>query len=852
MSATTILQRPAYDRTNCDNEPIHIPGGIQPIGFLIAATSDWIVTRASQNVSEWLGAEAQDLLGTPLAKLLGAEATHTIRNRMAILGSGATSERVFGVALLGDERRFDISLHLSQGTLVLECEPSGAAKEAGAATVVGTMVGRLQQVADVPTFCRMAARSVRALTGFDRVMIYKFHPDGSGEVVADAVGGGIESYLGLRYPATDIPQQARALYERNWLRLIADIDAEPVPVVPPLSPEGESLDLSMSTLRAVSPVHIEYLRNMGVAASMSISILREGRLWGLIACHHMTPLRPSFERRTAAELFGQMFSLLLETRERSLDAGQDARARELHNALMSSISTDGTLAEGLDQFLDIMGELIPSDGVGMFVDGRVRLTGDTPDRREFGALVRFLNQAATSRIYSTDGIGLVHVPGRDFADRAAGLLAIPISRDPRDYVVFFRREIARSVTWAGEPVDRVETDGGGQRIAPRSSFAAWREIVRGKSAPWSPTELRVAETLRATLLEMIVRLANESSRERAAVADRQELVIAELNHRVRNILGLMRGLIARSSDSHVTVEKYAEVLGARVQALARAHDQVTKDQWGPAPLHALVRTEAVGFMGERGSARLKADGPEVSLAPEAFSTLALVLHELLTNSAKYGSLSTPDGTVEMQWSRAAGGDLSIVWHEKGGPAVSPPLRRGFGSTVIERSIPHELKGEANVEHRVEGVYARFVIPSRYVSVVGTMGEGGSAVRGDARLSGHVLLVEDNMIIALDAEDMVLQLGADSVKAAGSVAGAQMEIDANRPDFAVLDINLGDETSYPVASRLMAAGVPFVFATGYGDEIDLPEEFARVPVVKKPYLPETIAAAFAKHPGAVTG
>ncbi len=175
---------------------------------------------------------------------------------------------------------------------------------------------------------------MRALTGFDRVMVYRFDPDGSGEVIAESARSSLDPYLGLHYPASDIPKQARALYERNWLRIIADVDAAPVPVLPARDPHGRLLDLSMSSLRTVSPIHLEYLRNMGVAASLSVSILRGGKLWGLFACHHTEPRHLSLERRTGAELFGQMFSLILESREREAETAYEASSRALHDRLM--------------------------------------------------------------------------------------------------------------------------------------------------------------------------------------------------------------------------------------------------------------------------------------------------------------------------------------------------------------------------------------------------------------------------------------------------------------------------------------------------------------------------------------
>ncbi len=844
------------DLGNCDRETIHLQSTIQPIGFLITASSDWIVTRLSANAPLWLGQPVDALLGSSLRSLITPDALHVLRNRLAVLRGDDSVERAFGLELLRGRPAFDVAVHLSHGKIILECEPSEAESEVQATTLVRSLIARLQTAEAIESFYREAARLLRALTGFDRVMVYRFNADESGEVVAHATSPGTQSFLGLHYPASDIPKQARALYERNWLRIIADVGAEGVPVVPQLSPEGEPLDLSMSTLRAVSPIHLEYLRNMGVAASMSVSILRRGKLWGLFACHHMSPRVIGYERRTAAELFGQTFSLLLESRERELEIEYETRARRLHNQLMAAMAAEASTFENVSRLVDAITDLIPCDGVGIWVEEQATLKGTTPTREEFLGLTRFLNRTAASKVFATDELGKTYEPARDFPERAAGLLAIPVSRTPRDYIVFFRREVARSVSWAGNPDKPVSVGPNGVRLTPRKSFEAWREMVRGKSQPWAPAELRVADSLRTTLLEVILHLADIAQSERRGAAERQELLIAELNHRVRNILGLIQGLVSQSRTGVDTIESYASVLGGRVQALARAHDQLTRQEWGPSSLTSLIEAEAGAFgNGARAAAQpshgpgVRIGSPDMLLQPEAFTTLVLVVHELMTNSAKYGALSTPHGHIDVTWAADASGRLAISWIEQGGPPVQAPTRRGFGSTIIERSIPHDLKGEATIEYRLAGVRARLVIPSAFV-VAGAAHPPSaepSSVQVTHGLSGTVLLVEDNMIIALDAEEMLTTLGAARVDVASSSRDALAYLEANRPAFALLDINLGGETSFGIASRLQAMGVPHVFATGYGDDVSFPPEHRSTSVVKKPYSTETLQGVLARRP-----
>lgn len=840
------------DLTNCDREPIHHLGAIQPIGFLIALTADWLVARASDNLADYIGVSAEQALGHPLSDFFRGPAIHDLRNRTAMLRGPDAVERTFGLQLTEADALFDVAVHVSGGAIVLEGAP--ASEQPGDVSgTVRAMISRLDQCTDLTAFYNEGARLVRSLLEYDRVMVYRFAPDGSGEVVAEAARPGIGRFLGLHYPATDIPAQARILYTRNLLRLIADVHATPVPVVPQLDGKGEPLDLSLSMLRSVSPIHIEYLKNMGVGASLSISIVVEGKLWGLFACHHYSPRLPSLERRSTAELFAQMFSMRLESRERKQTVEFERRARDISDQLLGAVASDETLLRDPDWLADILTQAIPADGVAVWLSGNYAFSGSTPPSGEFRRIIRALNGAAAGRVFATDNIGSLIDGAEAFASEAAGLLAIPISRAPRDYVVLFRSELIRSVRWAGDPHKPVEYGPNGPRLTPRESFEEWKELVRGRSQPFSLSEQRVAETLRATLIEVVLRLADDATAERQQASERQELLIAELNHRVRNILGLIRGLIRQSVSDDDEVQKFVRLVDGRIHALARAHNQITQDHWGPAHLQALIDAETAAFVHD--GERVVSAGKPVMLNPQAFSTMALVIHELVTNSMKYGSLSGPGGLAHVEWDRLPGGDLEIRWRETGGPAVVPPKRQGFGTTIIERSVPYDLGGEARMDYNGQGLEARFRIPARHVSEPPSANTPPIAFQRAA--SGHpqapppnvlegqcVLLVEDSLIIALDAEDILRKLGADEVCTAASVEAALDLIDSSRPSVAILDINLGHTESFAIADRLLELGTPFVFATGYGEQAQIPVAHRGRVVIQKPYTTEIVARSLA--------
>ena len=334
--------------------------------------------------------------------------------------------------------------------------------------------------------------------------------------------------------------------------------------------------------------------------------------------------------------------------------------------------------------------------------------------------------------------------------------------------------------------------------------------------------------------------------ERRRFDERQDLLIAELNHRLHNILSLIRGVINQSKDSAETVESFTRIVGGRIDALARAHDQVMPGNARQAAFRDLVATEAAAYhSGDAG--RVRVGGAEILLEPEAFVAVALTIHEMMTNSVKYGALSNRDGVIEITTDVGPDGDLTIGWSEQGGPAVTPPTRQGFGSRVIERSIKHDLGGEADVEFATAGVCARFRIPAQYFQETNASGDSAGATgpridAGSAPVPRDLLLVEDSVLIALDAEHMLREMGVETVRVASNVAEALDKIGQQTPQFALLDVQLGRDTSIAVAERLMELNVPFAFATGLGEQAALPQAFDRIRKISKLYDQETIRSA----------
>jgi light-regulated signal transduction histidine kinase (bacteriophytochrome) len=651
------------DLSICDREAITKYDRIQSFGFLVALSNDWTIARVSENTEEMLGIPAEDMIGTRLDTWITPQSTNDIRNRMAAL-QATGNERMYDVALVPSKGSFDLSLHFVEDLLIIEGETCITQDRMEAASMVRAMISRLGRMETIEAFHNDAVRQIRAITGFDRVMVYQFDQNGDGDVIAESTRSNIESFLGLRYPASDIPQQARALYLRNPFRIIVDVAADTISLIPAPNGTTKALDMSKSITRAVAPVHIEYLKNMKVGASMWISIIVEGRLWGLFACHNQTAKLPGFAMRTAAELFGHMYSMTLESRLRGNASHDEIYARDLSDRLITGLAADETLLANADWIRDFISGMIKCDGIAVYQHDNISLSGSTPDRAQVLELARHLDAASPSRIFDTSQLATVAPSCEATQNCAAGMLSIPISRVPRDYIMLFRRELVEEVRWGGNPTKAAIPSEDGLRLSPRKSFASYAQLVRGKARPFSDQDRRIGEAVRLAIIEVILRYSDTAGEERRRATERNELLVAELNHRVRNILTLIRGLISKSGHDAPAVKDYVTSLNGRVQALARAHDYVTQRMWGPAALHSLIEDE-IAVHRHQARAPLAIKGPNIMLQPQAISTMALVIHELATNSAKYGALST-DGEVHVTLRLDEKNGLYIEWRDVNG------------------------------------------------------------------------------------------------------------------------------------------------------------------------------------------
>jgi chemotaxis family two-component system sensor kinase Cph1 len=505
LSAGSVI-----DLDNCAREPIHTPGSIQPRGVLLAVEEQGrIIIQASANLLDEVGVEARDALGSELIEVIGTAADSAVTRALGYFGDLRERNPVEIVIMVdGAPVEFDAILHrAADGVLLLELERATGDRPftfPNTYLAVRGTVAELNRAATLEELYKITSREVRDLTGFDRVMVYRYDDEFNGEVVAEDKRADLESFLGLHYPASDIPAQARALYEKNWIRLISDVDYEPALLERDLKNDDlQPLDLTFATLRSVSPIHLEYLRNMGVRASMSISLLRHGTLWGLIACHHYSgPHTPPYGVRTAAEFLGSTLSLRLvdrsdETDLRMLVESQSVLAKLARVMQDDSKSLPSALL-GSPGLLD----LLPADGIAVAFAGRTASMGIVPEEKAVDAIARWARDAGEDEASVTDSLSLA-LPELDIAPEvAAGALAIPLPGD--QYIIWFRVEAVQSVDWSGDPNHKAnEAKNESVRLSPRKSFDRWREVVRLRSTPWSPPQVESAAAIRSLAVESL-------------------------------------------------------------------------------------------------------------------------------------------------------------------------------------------------------------------------------------------------------------------------------------------------------------------------------------------------------------
>lgn len=508
MSAFTV------DLTNCEREPIHILGHVQSHGYLLAILPDsYSVVHASDNIVDLLGIPATDLLGKSIDTLFSGTdlPASTVVELLNIGRRNHSWETINPQPVTLNDKPWNLIIHEYQGLIILEWESAGDERNTAInQQLIAQSLTEVQASRTLPDLLQNTAQRIKTIIGYDRVMVYQFSPDWHGHVVAEAKDDHLEPYLGLHYPASDIPRQARELYKINLVRLIADVGSTPSRILSlPDWPVDQPLDLTHSVLRAVSPIHIEYLKNMGVQASMSISLLYRGELWGLISCHNTTPRFVDYPARQAAKFVSQLLSSALEFRRSEEDKTNllqySQNAQRLHEQLLLTDDVPRALTKFPITALNVTN----ATGVALLFNDKIYQLGQTPSETQLWDLGQWLTTTNTETFLETNHLASLYPPAEEFREVGAGMLAIALSREMKEYVLWFKPERIREVTWAGNPDKPVTVGGDGQlRLSPRKSFEAWTEIVRNTSNHWTETEIGTVVKLREDILQVLTKQAN--------------------------------------------------------------------------------------------------------------------------------------------------------------------------------------------------------------------------------------------------------------------------------------------------------------------------------------------------------
>lgn len=593
--------RATVDTTNCDREPIHIPGAIQPFGVLIALQDreGLPILRASENAADLL---EHEIIGKHLCELITEQSFDELFRCVVPEDFDPRPIALYVHRSPDRDELYPALVHRHHGQLLLELEKPATCQAVAEASLYEKVNSALTRLLDAPStrsLTETIADAVKEITGFDGVMVYQFHDDLHGEVVAEAKSAPFPRYLGLHFPASDIPSQARDIFRQNWLRMIPDVDYTPAPIASSDSAPAHPLDLSRSLLRSVSPIHIEYLKNMGVKASLTLSVIKSGELWGLIACHHhRAPKHVPYEVRRACEILAKAFSSELALREEREFSSHRDRLRAIQLQLLAAVGPKGHVVADLIAQPTPLLELTGSHGAAaaVYVDDHWETVGTTPNVEQIQGIAQWLASRGEEPVFSTDSLPSLYPPARAFAENACGVLAISIPRSPLHYVMWFRPQFIRTITWAGDPTKPVTVVDNGPHLHPRTSFDAWTETVKLRAVPWKPWEIDAAEELRNAILGLDLRRQVQREQEARAAAERatqqREELLAIVSHDLRNPLSsiklslrllkrtLPQDSLAKERNSVGAIERSID----RMQTLINDLLAIAKLEAGPAAL----------------------------------------------------------------------------------------------------------------------------------------------------------------------------------------------------------------------------------------------------------------------------
>jgi len=495
-----------FDSEFCGSLPLHHINSIQDYGWLLVLDKrNLSIIQGSENLAGVFTETMQELIGSAISSYLPADEVDQLQQ---LINRGVNVKvpmmLTFNVSATAD--RFHALIHIKPGYVIIEVEKvhkMGVRSFTEVFQEVKYISAAIDQAETVQEVCTIAIHELKKLSGFDGVLMYHFDEHWNGTVIAEEKDERLERYISQTFPASDVPKQARALYLKNPYRLIPNREYQPVRLYPVINPLTNAfIDLSDCNLRAVAGVHLEYMKNMDVMASMSIRVIHNEKLWGLISCHHLDTKYLNYELCSIFEWLSDVISARITMILNKQDYQLTKQLQLKRLAITDRIYGEDNIISGLlkDDEQDIL-DLFKATGAVVSLNGRMETKGQVPPKDALDNLMLWLEGKGHDQIFSTHHVADLYDDGAEFAAVVSGLLVIPVDSSKGDFVVCFRPEVIEDINWGGDPNHAVNFDKDGKNYHPRNSFKLWKQTVREQALPWSKYELEVAESLRSFLFE---------------------------------------------------------------------------------------------------------------------------------------------------------------------------------------------------------------------------------------------------------------------------------------------------------------------------------------------------------------
>jgi len=802
---------------HCNQEPLAFIESIQDFGYLLAFdTQEYTITHASENAFLLFKASKHMLIGASVLDFIDRDTYHSIANVSSRTTAKAQRTRVCELCI--NEVHLELSLFRIDQITVLEFITLDSRRNQSPADyTMNWILNVFKGQTTSQELMTLATKLLRDLSGFDRVMLYKFYSDDSGEVIAEAKKEAVEGYMGMRFPAFDIPPGARELFKKIPFRYIKNTSAESVRIYHSVE-DLPTLDLSLSLLRAVSPVHTQYLKNMEVTSSLSLPIIIQDRLWGLLACHNLSEFSLSPQLQYTLQLFNSLFSKYLEDlQDRESEVLLKPVKQIAQNLLQLDQSRDYN-KKRWSAYAETLAQTLECDGLALQIGEALYNWGCCPNNEVLvGYIDRYLETSKMHFMQNTQELN--HQQWQEVKS-VLGMNAS--SHDFKVFLLFFRTPEKLVEPWAGNPKKDLVVENDTIRLHPRGSFKEFKIDSSDKAKLWSSEEIKNAAKLRSLLFEAGISVQLKEK-------EYLNLMVRELNHKIRNIAGLVLSVTHQTQIDNNNVAAYKTQVEDRVLAIMAAVNLIASNS-KTISIRNLLKNTVMPLMPS--TEAILITGKTIELPPNYATLLALVFQELATNALKYGALSVKEGRVHISLISKEN-DFEIIWKEANGPKVSKPRKLGFGTTLLDQAIKFELGGSSNKAFHPEGFSMKISLPKVTKHFKNEDAVGSKSTSLDPSDNPVILVLEDQFLIAEELKALINSFDLGGCKTVATVSEALVQIKTHPYHLALLDVHLKDEDCLQVALACKAKELPFFYITGNDQVLLDSASFPEAPLLIKP-------------------